>query len=622
MNMMPRCRLVLSLLLTLGMLCFLSIATWAQGETPESGLTRQADGSFRFANALYTALIDNQGRLLSLQVQGVEMLSQADVNPKGIGASFIGGADSRTFLPVPHLTIEANMVVARGEGREVSYRFNSDGLDFLFDVHEHTQWTFHFKRGTITHIVAPNAAVTPLSESGPTAGVLASNGYQLTFTPTFFTHYHWVGAGFGTPDMVSGAYIGVNPGKSEAHLRISKHSGWVQNLDILAITGGQADHLFRAGEQVKFAITLRNRANKDFTGTLTILVTDHAGVQPTQTFTVPVQTPAKGEATVTWQASFTQPLVSKTLLNLKSGEEVVLTKDLVFVYDAEHYRPPLTRPQDFTAFWEATLREMRHRPLDLAITPAPELSNTHLTVSKVSFSTLGGRRVEGWLVEPTVPGKYPSQFGAVVRNYDWPVPTPDATTDVVSLTMKLYEDGLYRTGMESRDTAEFRHVYADHVRCVDVLLTREKVDPRRIVAVGASRTGPAAFAAAALDPRIALVTIHVPTSAGISWPNNGYAGWGAPYMAKCPAGMSRAEWNTNVLAYFDMVNFAPIVRCPVVIGLGLRDYGLSPAPGIIAAYAYLPSDKALGVSPWEGHCYPKPFQDLVVQYRAKYLKGK
>ena len=60
------------------------------------------------------------------------------------------------------------------------------------------------------------------------------------------------------------------------------------------------------------------------------------------------------------------------------------------------------------------------------------------------------------------------------------------------------------------------------------------------------------------------------------------------------------------LAYFDMVNFASDVKCPVIIGLGLRDYGLSPAPGIIATYAYLPGDKALGVSPWEGHCYPKP----------------
>ena len=85
-----------------------------------------------------------------------------------------------------------------------------------------------------------------------------------------------------------------------------------------------------------------------------------------------------------------------------------------------------------------------------------------------------------------------------MQNYQWPKPGPDDTTDTVSLVMKLYRDGMYSSGMESRETAEFRHVYADHVRCVDVLLTRDKVDPKRIVAMGASRTGPAALAAAAL----------------------------------------------------------------------------------------------------------------------------
>jgi cephalosporin-C deacetylase-like acetyl esterase len=592
----------------------------ATAETVATGIVKNGDGSYRYANELYTAVIGNEGRLRSFQVQGTELLSQADVNPKGTGASFIGGADSRTFLPTPNITLEAGMVVARGGGREVSYRFQPDGIDFLFDVKETCQWAFHLQRQAITHLVRPNAEVVPLREGGPTAGVLVGNGYQLAFTPTFFTFYRWIGSGVGTPDMVSGAYIAVRPGKSEASVRMVKNSGWTQKLDVLEIKGERADHLFPKGKPVKFEVKLRNRSDKEFAGTLNVTVTDHAGIQPSKTFTLPVTTRARGESTVTWQAAFDQPLVSKTLLNLKAAEERVLTKDLVFVYDAEHYQPPLTRPADFQPFWETTLQEMRSRPLDLKVTPAPELGNAHKTVSKVSFTGLGGRLIEGWLVEPTAPGKYPAEFGARVRNYGWPAAKPDETADIVSLTFKLEEDGLYRTGMESRETAEFRRVDADFVRCVDVLVTREKVDSKRIVAFGASRTGPAAFAAAALDHRIALVTIHVPTSAGISWPSNFYGGWGAPSMGGHPAGMPRAEWNTKVLAYFDMVNFAPYVKCPVAIGLGLRDYGLSPAPGIIAAYAYLSGAKALGVSPWEGHCYPKVYQDLVAQYRAQYLK--
>ncbi len=267
------------------------------------------------------------------------------------------------------------------------------------------------------------------------------------------------------------------------------------------------------------------------------------------------------------------------------------------------------------------MADMRARPLDLKVTTAPELSNAHKTVSLVSFTGLGGRTIDGWLEEPAAPGKYVASFGARVQNYQWPKPGPDDTTDTVSLAMKLYRDGIYNSGMETRETAEFRQVYADHARCVDVLLARDKVDPQRIVAVGASRTGPSALAAAALDQRIALVDIHVPTSAGISWPTRFYGGWGAHGSSTKPADVPLEKWLRR-LAYFDMVNFAPDVKCPVIIGLGLRDYGLSPAPGIIAAYAYLPGDKALGVSPWEGHCYPDAFRKRQASYRQKYLAGQ
>jgi len=370
-----------------------------------AGLEKQKDGGYRFANDLYQATIDPQGRLMSLTLKGEEMFSHAYVNSKAIGASFIGGANSRMFLPTPNITIEANMVVARGDGREVSYRFNPDGLDFLFDVKARTQWTFHFKRKAITHLVKETRKheVVPLSENGSTAAVLASNGYRLAFTPIFFTAYYWAGKGYDTPDIVSGAYIVVNPSKSEAQLRITKHSGWAQNMEVLAITGERADHLFPKGKPVQFAVTLRNRSAKDYAGVLNVIVTNHIGVQPTQTFRLPVKTPAKGEATVTWHATFNQPLVSKTMLNLKAGKETVLTKDLVFAYDAEHYRLLLTRPDDFTAFWDATRKELRGRPLNLKVTPAPELSNTHRTISKVSFTSLGRRIIVGWLTEPATP---------------------------------------------------------------------------------------------------------------------------------------------------------------------------------------------------------------------------
>ena len=66
---------------------------------------------------------------------------------------------------------------------------------------------------------------------------------------------------------------------------------------------------------------------------------------------------------------------------------------------------------------------------------------------------------------------------------------------------------------------------------------------------GASRTGPAALAAAALEPRLALVDIHVPTSDGISWPSRFYEGWtaGAAGASRrtCPSRLGSICWATS-----------------------------------------------------------------------------
>jgi len=581
---------------------------------------RLQGGGYRFQGELYQATVDRHGRLASLQVNGQEILLPPAVNAKVYGASLVAGPEHRTPLDLSRITVEAGMVVARGDGREMSYRFRPDGIDFLFDLPDQVHWVLHLNRDAITHLAKPDGQVAQLAEGGPMVAARALEKAAIRVDPPLFVHIPWLGSP-GAADMVVAGYCNVGPGKAEAHLNVSRHSGWVHQIQVVSIKPSCPDHLFPRGQPVRFEFELKNHHDRPFAGVLVFDVEDHAGFAQPQRFAVPVNLGAQATSTLTWQYQPDSPVVGKTLVQLRSGEETVTSRDMVFVYDAEHYRPPLTRPNDFAAFWQATMDAMRAHPVDLKATPAPDLSNTHKSVSLVVFTGLGGRRIEGWLEEPAAPGKYAASFGARVQNYQWPKPGPNDTTDTVSLVMKLYRDGLYSSGMESRETAEFRQVYADHARCVDVLLTRDRVDPKRIVAVGASRTGPSALAAAALDPRIALVDIHVPTSAGISWPTRFYGGWGAHGSSARPADVSVDEWLSR-LAYFDMVNFAPDVKCPVIIGLGLRDYDLSPAPGIIAAYAYLQGDKALGVSPWEGHCYPETFRRLQTSYRQKYLVGQ
>ena len=596
--------------------CMLCLAGASRAAALEP--VRLEGGGFRARCEAYEAVVDAQGRLASLKAHGKELLAPPTANPKAYGGSLVGGPGNRTLLDLPQVGVEEGAVVARGDGMLARYRFLPEGVDVSFELARQSHWVLHLNRETVSHLARPDGQVAPLGEGGPMQAARAADGVAFRVEPPLYVHVPWVGR-FGAPDMVTAGYCNVGPGKAECRIRIARHSGWVHQMQIVAITPAAPDHLFPKGRPVRFDLQLRNHREAPFEGRLAFDVEDHAGFDKPQRFEVPVKLAANGEATATWEYSPEKPVVAKAVMRLVAGDETVTSRDFVFAFDAEGYRPPLTRPSDFAAFWQATLKDMRDRPLDLKAVPAPELSNAHKTVSLVSFVGLGGRRIEGWLEEPAAAGRYPASLGSRVQSYEWPKPKPDDKADSVSLVMKLYRDGIYNSGLESRETAEFRHVYADHVRCVDVLAAREKVDPKRIVAMGASRTGPAALAAAALDPRIALVDIHVPTSAGISWPTRFYAGWGAHGNSGKPPAMLLDQW-LRLLAYFDMVNFAPDVKCPVIIGLGLRDYGLSPAPGILAAYAWLPGDKALGVSPWEGHCYPAAFQRLQRTYRDKYLK--
>ena len=97
---------------------------------------RLQDGGYRFQGELYQATVDRHGRLASLQVNGQEILLLPAVNAKVYGACLVAGPEHRTPLDLPRITIESGMVVARGDGREASYRCRPDGIDFLFDLRD------------------------------------------------------------------------------------------------------------------------------------------------------------------------------------------------------------------------------------------------------------------------------------------------------------------------------------------------------------------------------------------------------------------------------------------------------------------------------------------------------
>jgi cephalosporin-C deacetylase-like acetyl esterase len=155
------------------------------------------------------------------------------------------------------------------------------------------------------------------------------------------------------------------------------------------------------------------------------------------------------------------------------------------------------------------------------------------------------------------------------------------------------------------DPPEAYYYYRVHLRCVQAvryLLSRPDVDPNRVVIVGGSQGGRLGIVTAALEPRVAAVVSAIPNSSHLS-----YLDWARACGAVANLYPKRtdqpppATWQDGLdtplapladtpvqrcFAYYDPMNFAPDVRCPILVNCGLID-PISPPTSVWAAYLRL-----------------------------------
>ena len=161
--------------------------------------------------------------------------------------------------------------------------------------------------------------------------------------------------------------------------------------------------------------------------------------------------------------------------------------------------------------------------------------------------------------------------------------------------------GLLTSGLEHRDLYGYRGVISDCVRGVDFLTSRPEIDPERIYACGSSQGGGLTLITSALRPEI----------------KGGVAGY--PFLCCYPEAMSmfrsypydelscyaraypdQKDQMLETLRYFDAVNFAPRIKCPMVVGIALDDE-VCPPETSYAAYQALTGHKELWLFPNSGH---------------------
>lgn len=308
----------------------------------------------------------------------------------------------------------------------------------------------------------------------------------------------------------------------------------------------------------------------------------------------------------------------------------------------EIYRPERNEPEDFDAFWQATLFAARQHPLQACFEPV-DYGLVTLETYDVTFQGFGGQPVKGWLLLPHQrAGRLPCVVEYIGYGGGRGFPTNWllwSSAGFAHLVMDTrgqgsswlqgdtpdpeleggnpQQPGFMTRGILDPKTYYYRRVFTDAVRAVEAARSHPAVDPQRIAVTGGSQGGGISIAAAGLDPTIAACLPDVPflchyrraTELVDTYPY-------AEIARYCKVHRSKIEQVFRTLAYFDGVNLATRARATALFSTALMD-DICPPSTVFAAYNHYAGPKDICVWTYNEHEGGDMFQSLE---KIKFLK--
>jgi cephalosporin-C deacetylase len=267
----------------------------------------------------------------------------------------------------------------------------------------------------------------------------------------------------------------------------------------------------------------------------------------------------------------------------------------VFGVSPEKVVSTLHRPVDFDTFWKGTIAELKKVPPQYKIMEQKDLSTKDKKVYLVEMRSYGNVLIRGWMVIPTfghrfpvhyrVPGygveMHPNMDADDFIAFDLNVRGSGNSQDQIKLNTDIYST----TGLEDRDRYIYRGAYMDCIRGFEFLYSHHDIgiDTARIYVEGGSQGGALGIMTAALEPRVRALSVQVPLYSDIrdtydisaTYTNQVFPFKMFRNYKKSHPGYTWDEFY-KVFDYYDPQNFAPLVKCPVLMGIGLLDLYCPP----------------------------------------------
>jgi len=310
------------------------------------------------------------------------------------------------------------------------------------------------------------------------------------------------------------------------------------------------------------------------------------------------------------------------------------------------FSPVPVKPAGFESFWQHAAERLATIALGLTVEKCWTLNNAQIDsyniasaslpenydpdgcrhdqveVYKVEFNGVEGftgrKRVQAWFAKPLGDGPFPAMLvlpGA--GNGPRPAPVEHARHGYAALDVQVHAEPvdnppeLYRPAPENPfddpalEPEKMTHfsVYLNALQAVNALLALPGVDSSRLSVVGGSQGGRLTTVVGALDPRVKACVPAIPHYSNIP-----YVLWcGERNAAKdnggegFSPGQVIARRRMELESYYDVANFADLVRCPMLVCCGMID-PVSSATGVFTLYNRLtaPQKKILSM-PVQGH---------------------
>ena len=271
-------------------------------------------------------------------------------------------------------------------------------------------------------------------------------------------------------------------------------------------------------------------------------------------------------------------------------------------FSPEQLKPYTKNPADFDAFWKANLDEARKTPLHVDCKKVEDYctDETDMYLLKIKYDKR--HSIYAYLSKPKKQGKYPVVLcppGAGIKTIKEPMRNLYyAQNGFIRLEMEIhglnpemtdeqfkeittafdYENGYLTNGLDDRDNYYMKHVYVACVRAIDYLCSLPDWDGKNVFVQGGSQGGALSLITAGLDPRVTACVANHPALSDMAGYLDNRAG-GYPHFNRLSHMLTPEKVET--MAYFDVVNFARRITCPVYLTWGYNDNVCPPTTSYI-----------------------------------------